>query len=145
MFLGHTISQLKRSNHLSLPVHWRNMISGGIYITQGFDRNLLILTEETFQEIYRRITALNIADPLVRLLSRMIIGEASFLQMDEQGNISLPKGLMEYADLTRDIVVVGQGNYLEVWSPEQWRQQLSQINDAQANQQRFSALTIATR
>ena len=145
MFLGHYLSQLKRTNHLALPAHWRKLIPGGVYLTQGFDQNLQILTVKTFQELYQRITSLNIADPLVRLLSRMILGEASFVEMDEKGNISLPASLMEYANLNGDFVIVGQGNYLEVWSPDQWHQQQAQINNPQANAQRFSAFTIATR
>ena len=145
MFLGHTLSQLKHSNHLSLPANWRKLISGGVYLTQGFDQNLLILTEDTFQKIYMRIASLNIADPLVRLLSRMFLGKASFLEIDERGVISLPASLMEYANLKKDFVIVGQGDYLEIWSPNQWHQQQSQINDVQANAQRFSTFTIATR
>lgn len=121
------------------------MISGGIYLTQGFDQNLLILTEATFHEIFQRISSLNIADPLVRLLSRMFLGKAIFLKLDSRGAISLPASLMKYANLSDDLVIVGQGDYLEIWSPDQWDLQQVQINDAQANSQRFSTFTIATR
>jgi len=144
LFLGHHLSGLINSNHLTLPSNWRKSISGGVYLTQGFDQNLLILTENTFGEIYSRITSLNITDPLVRLLSRMFLGEAVFLEIDDKGKISLPSKLMEYAKLTVDFVIVGQGEYLEVWSPDQWRMQQSELNDAQANAQRFSAFTIST-
>ena len=144
MFLGHYISRSKRSNHLSLPANWRKLISGGVYLTQGFDQNLLILTEDAFQEIYSQITSLNIADPLVRLLSRMFLGKASFLEINQKGIISLPSHLMEYAGLNNDIVIIGQGKYLEVWNPEQWDQQQSELNNAQANSQRFSTLTLVT-
>jgi MraZ protein len=145
LFLGHTFSQLKYANHLSLPDNWRKLISGGVYLTQGFDQNLILLTEDTFQNIYTRITLLNIADPLVRLLSRMFLGKASFLEINERGVISLPANLREYANLKKDFVIVGQGDYLEIWSPDQWLLQQSQINDVQANAQRFSTFTIATR
>ena len=145
MFLGHHLSKLKRQNHLSLPSNWRKLISGGVYLTQGFDQNLLILTEDVFQEIYLQIASLNIADPLVRLLSRMILSKAIFLEMSEEGVIPLPANLMEYANLQNDFIIVGQGNYLEVWSPDQWEKQQSEINDTQANAQRFSSFTIATR
>ncbi len=144
MFLGHFRSQLKQSNHLFLPEIWRKSISGTVYLTQGFDQNLLILTEGTFHEIYLQLTALNIADPLVRLLSRMFLGKASSLEMNKNGAITLPDSLMEYANLINEFVIVGQGDYLEVWSPDQWQQQQTQINDVQANTQRFSTLMITT-
>jgi MraZ protein len=145
LFLGHHHSQLKNSNRLSLPSHWKQAISGGIYLTQGFDQNLLILTVGAFQEVYLRITSLNITDPLARLLLRMFLGAACFLEMDEKGILLLPTDLMKYANLNGKIVIVGQGDYLEIWSPDQWHQQQSQINDAQSNATRFSAFTIATR
>jgi len=145
LFLGQTHSQLKQSNRLSLPLNWRKLISGGIYLTQGFDQNLLLLTEATFHEIFQRISSLNIADPLVRLLSRMFLGKAIFLIPDSRGSISLPASLMKYANLNDELVIVGQGDYLEIWSPDQWDLQQAQINDAQANSQRFSTFTIATR
>ncbi len=53
-----------------------------MYITQGFDRNLQVLTAGAFQEIYRKVISLNIADPLARLLLRLILGTATELGMD---------------------------------------------------------------
>ncbi len=144
MFLGYYTSRSKHSNHLSLPTNWRKLISGGVYLTQGFDQNLLILTEDAFQEIYSQITSLNIADPLVRLLSRMFLGKASFLEIDQKGTISLPANLMQYANLNNDFVIIGQGKYLEIWNPDQWHEQQSELNNAQANAQRFSTLTLVT-
>lgn len=143
MFLGHTLSQLKHNNQLMLPANWRKMISGGVYLTQGFDQNLLVLTEGTFKGLYQQITSLNIADPLARLFSRMFLGKAVFLDLDKNGVFVIPSSLMDYANLNGELVLVGQGEYLEVWSPEQWDQQQGQINDAQANSQRFSTFTIS--
>ena len=145
MFLGQHLGQLKDPNLVCLPLNWRRSISGAVYLTQGFDHNLLILTEETFQEIYLRITALNLTDPRARLLSRMLLGRAVLLEIDQNGNLALPAGLMDYADVTGEFVLVGQGSYLEVWSPDAWHQQQAEINDTQANAQRFSTFVISTR
>ncbi len=120
------------------------MISGGVYLTQGFDQNLLILTEAAFHEVFLRVSSLNIADPLVRSLSRMILSRAFFMKLGSKNVISLPADLMEYANLNEELVLVGQGNYLEIWSPDQWEQQKAQINDAKTNAHRFSTFTIST-
>lgn len=145
MFLGHHLTPLKSSNRLTLPTGWRRLLEGGIYLTQGFDRNLLILTAETFQEIYERISSLNITDPLARLLLRMFLGTASYLELEENEAIMVPQNLMEYANLKGKVVLIGQGEYLEVWSPGHWAEQEAQIQDVQANAARFSAFNIATR
>jgi MraZ protein len=144
LFLGHHLTQLKKSNRLPIPSSWRKLISSGVYLTQGFDQNILILMPGTFQEIYARITALNITDPLARLLMRMFLSTASYVESVENETISLPQDLLGYANLESNVVVVGQGDYVEVWSSDLWQQQQSEIQDSQANAQRFSAFTIST-
>jgi MraZ protein len=144
LFLGHHLTQLKKSNRLPIPSSWRKLISSGVYLTQGFDQNILILMPDAFQEIYARITALNITDPLARLLMRMFLSTASYVESVENETISLPQNLLDYANLESNIVVVGQGEYVEVWSSDLWQQQQSEIQDSQANAQRFSTFTIIT-
>ena len=144
MFLGHHFTQLKNSNRLPIPSNWRKLISSGVYLTQGFDQNILILTPNMFREIYGRITALNITDPLARLLLRMFLSTASYIESVENETIVLPSNLLGYANLESNVVVVGQGDYVEVWSSDLWQQQQSEIQDSQANAQRFSTFAIST-
>lgn len=144
MFLGHHLTQLKNSNRLPIPSNWRKLISDGVYLTQGFDQNIMILTPNMFQEIYARITALNITDPLARLLLRMFLSTASYVEGMDNETITLPPDLLGYANLESNAVVVGQGDYVEVWSSDLWQQQESEIQDSQANAQRFSAFVIST-
>jgi DNA-binding transcriptional regulator/RsmH inhibitor MraZ len=40
--------------------------------------------------------------------------------------------------------VVGAGQYLEVWDVQKWNEQLTQLNDSEANARRFSELDLAT-
>lgn len=143
MFLGHHYTQLKDSNRIHIRQDWRKLISDGVYLTQGFDKNILLLTPDTFQEIHLRISELNIADPLVRLFLRMFLGTASFVENIENETISLPTELMGYASLETNVVMVGQGDYVEVWSADMWQQQEAEIHDAYANSQRFSAFNIS--
>jgi MraZ protein len=98
---------------------------------------------KTFQEIYTRITALNITDPLARLLLRMFLSTASYIESVENETISLPQDLLTYANLESNVVVVGQGDYVEIWSTDLWQQQQIEIQDSQANSQRFSVFTIS--
>ena len=130
---------------MSVPSAFRDQLAQGAYITQGFDRNLVILSADAFQEIYRRIKSLNLADPLARLLVRMILGTAHDLRIDGNGRILIPDELREFAALAEKALLIGQGDYLEIWSPELWTAQEAQLKDAEANAARFSMLTISTR
>ena len=145
MFLGKYFLKFDKDMRLSIPSQFREELAGPIYITQGFDRNLLVLTKTAFQEIYRRVGSLNMADPLARILLRMILGTAYELHMDKNGHLMIPAELKEFANLQGDILLVGQGDYFEIWSAALWNNQEAQLKDADANSSRFSKLTVATR
>ncbi len=145
MFLGKHSSKLDKNNRLSTPSQFREELANRSYITQGFDRNLLVLTRDAFQEIYRRVVSLNIADPLARVLLRLILGTAHEVHMDKNGHLPIPDELKEFANLHDDVLLVGQGDYFEIWSADLWNKQETQLKDADTNSNRFSKLTVATR
>lgn len=143
MLLGLYTSILETDNRLILPEHFRGAYSDGLYLTQGFDRNLMVLTNHAFEAIYKRITSFNLADPVARLLLRMILGSAYQTDLGTNGDIHIPTPLKEFGALEREVVSVGQGDFIELWSPEAWDQQAKQILAAEAN--RFSTLNLSTR
>ncbi len=57
----------------------------------------------------------------------------------------IPDNLKEFANLHDDILLIGQGDYFEIWAPDLWNMQEAQLRDAETNSARFSMLTIATR
>ncbi len=145
MFLGKFSRTLDNRSRFSLPSTFRGQLSSGAYLTQGFDRNLQVLTSGAFQEIYRTVVSLNIANPLARLLLRLILGTAQELGVDANGQLTIPEELKEFANLQEDIFLIGQGEYFEIWAPDLWNKQEAQLRDAEANSSRFSALTVTAR
>ena len=142
MFLGKFSRILDHKSQFSVPPVFRGSLAGGAYLTQGFDRNLQVLTADAFQEIYRTVISLNITNPVARALLRLILGTAHEAAVDANGELSIPEELKNFANLNKDIFLIGQGEYFEIWSPDQWDQQETQLRDAEANANRFSALTV---
>ncbi len=145
MFLGKFSRTLDAKSRFSVPSSFRGSLDGRAYVTQGFDRNLQVLTSDAFQEIYRTVVTLNIANPLARLLLRLVLGTAHELGVDANGQLTIPEELKDFANLHDDIFLIGQGEYFEIWSPELWDKQEAQLRDAEANAGRFAALTVTTR
>ncbi len=144
MFLGQYQHSLDDKGRLTIPARFRDLLDKGAYVTQGFDRNLMVMTGAYFQQVYDRVSAMNLTDPSTRLLRRLIFSTAYPVEVDRSGRILLPQSLRQYISLNGDAVIVGQGEYFEVWSPPIWSEQLSQMQDADANTQRFSALDLST-
>src|SRR3989304_6063560 len=109
MFLGHYQHNLDDQGRLMIPARFRELLEGGAYITQGFDKCLMVMTEAYFREVYERLEAMNLADPTTRLLRRLILSNAYPFEVDKVGRILIPGNLRQVASLEGAAVVGGQG------------------------------------
>jgi MraZ protein len=144
MYLGQKQLFLESDLQVEIPEQFRNLFAEGAYITRGFEQNLLIMSNSVFEALYERVAELNIADPLARLLLRLIFGNASKVDLTASGHILLPEDLKSFAGLEKELIMVGQGSYLEVWAPGNWEKQTSNLLDAEANSGRFAKLDLAS-
>lgn len=145
MFLGQYQHTLDEKGRLMIPARFREMLDSGAYITQGFDKCLMVMTEAYFKEVYDRLNAMNLTDPTARLLRRLILSNAYPVEVDKVGRILVPGNLRQVINLQNEATIAGQGEYFEVWTPADWAAQVTQLNDTDANNQRFAALDLSKK
>ncbi len=143
MFLGQYQHNLDEKGRLTIPAKFRDALADGAYLTQGFDRNLRLLTEVDFETMAEQINRLSMTDPSIRQLRRLIFATASEVQLDRIGRTLVPQFLREFAGLNTEAVIVGVGEAIEIWSPEAWAEQEGLLQDAEANAQRFAELDLS--
>ena len=144
MFLGHFQHNLDDKGRLMIPARFRELLEGGAFITQGFDKCLMVMTETYFKQVYERIEAMNLADPTARLLRRLILSNAYPVEADKVGRVLVPQNLRTFLGIeSGELIVAGQGEYFEVWTPAMWSEQMAQLQDTDANNQRFSTLDLS--
>jgi MraZ protein len=144
MFLGQYQHNLDDKGRLMIPARYRDLLAAGAFITQGFDRCLMVMTEAHFNEVYTLINSLNMADPSARQLRRMILSNAYQVEVDKVGRILIPQNLREFLGVANgELIVAGQGEYFEVWAPAGWRSQMDALQDVEANAQRFATLNLS--
>jgi MraZ protein len=144
MFLGQYQHNVDSKGRLTIPVRYRDLLEDGAYITQGFDRNLMIMTTEAFETITQRVRQMSITDPRSRLLRRLIFSSGERVDVDKAGRILIPQFLRNAAGLDGEAMIVGVGDYFEIWSPELWAEQASQLQDSESNAERFMAFDISS-
>ena len=142
MFLGQYQHSLDEKGRLTIPARFRELLDGGAYVTQGLDKCLVVMTSASFARTMADLSAMNMADPNARLLRRVILSNAYPIDVDKAGRMLVPQQLREFAGLNGEAIVAGQGEYFEVWGPAAWNEQMQQMQDTQANYQRFSALNL---
>lgn len=144
MFLGQFQHNLDDKGRLMIPARFRELLEGGAFITQGFDKCLMVMTEAYFKQVYERIEAMNLADPTARLLRRLILSNAYPIEVDKVGRILVPQNLRTFLGMpSGELVVAGQGEYFEVWTPATWAEQMALLQDVEANNARFSTLDLS--
>jgi MraZ protein len=145
MFLGQFYHTLDDKGRLTVPSRFRDLlIEEGGYIMQGFDKNLIVLPSSTFESMYHRVNQMSMTDPTARQLRRLLFSTADHVEIDKAGRILLPQFLRQTILLESGVVIVGNGDYFEIWSPEQWSVQAELLQDAQSNAQRFTALNLTS-
>jgi len=144
MFLGQFQHNLDDKGRLMIPARFRELLEGGAYITQGFDKCLMVMTEAYFKQVYERIEAMNLADPTARMLRRLILSNAYPVEADKVGRILMPQNLRAFLGIENgELIVAGQGEYFEIWTPALWSEQMAQLQDTEANTQPFSTLDLS--
>jgi MraZ protein len=144
MFLGQYQHSFDEKGRLTIPAAFRDALKAGAFLSQGFDRNLMVMSADYFQQVYERINSMSITDPSARLLRRLLLSNAYQVELDRSGRILLPANLRDFLAIDGEAILVGQGEYFEIWTPTEWRQQTEDLQDVQANAQRFSMLDLST-
>jgi len=144
ILLGQSILPINNQGQLSLPANITAALHHHAFLTQGFDRNLLLMSSESFERIYSFIKNTSISDPLARLLVRLFLANAVELDIDESGQVQIPSYLSELVGTSDKMVAVGQGDYFEIWSALSWDEQSILMGDYQANGNRFAKYNLAT-
>jgi len=144
MFLGQFQHNLDNKGRLMVPARYRDLLATGAFITQGFDKCLMVMPEAYFKQVYDRINSMNPTEATTRLLRRLILSNAYPVEPDKVGRILVPQNLRGFLGIeSGELVVAGQGDYFEVWMPADWQTQMDKLQDVEANEQRFAALDLS--
>lgn len=122
MFLGRFTHTIDAKGRLAIPAKFRAALSERIVVTRGIDRCLSVYPIDEWQALASRVSGLSISDPDARQFRRMVFAEAADEALDPQGRVLVPVELRRYAELSREVIVVGMNTYVELWNPERWTQ-----------------------
>jgi MraZ protein len=81
---------------------------------------LAIYPLPVWELIEKEIQDLPSLNPAVKRFQRLVLGYATDLELDSSGRLLLPQSLRDYAQLDKSVVLIGQGNKLELWSESLW-------------------------
>ncbi len=108
-----------------LPIKFRETIGNKFVLTKGIDHNLTIYPIEEWKRVEEKLSKLKQGSLSARNLKRLLQGSAVEVEIDNQDRISIPQNLRVYAGLEKELLFVGQGEYIEIWA----KNRFDEIND----------------
>jgi MraZ protein len=84
---------------------------------------LLLYAAPDWEPIQHKLMSLSSFNPRIRDLQRLLVGNASDVDMDAAGRILIPATLRKLAGLDKDVALVGQGSKFELWDETKWAEQ----------------------
>ena len=125
MFYGEYIHSIDRKGRLILPAKFREVAKSNFiekfYVTRGLDTCLFMFSEEEWRAQEAKFKSISFTKQEARTFNRLYFSGAVEVVPDKQGRILLPQYLKDFAQIKRDVLLVGVSNRIEIWAKDKWQ------------------------
>ena len=120
MLLGEYKHTIDPKGRIAVPAKFREKLSSGAIITRGLDNCLFVFAPKEWQILAEKLINLPLSQANSRAFVRLMLSGATDVEIDKQGRILIPDYLRKFAGLSKQAVVAGLYNRMEVWDLEKW-------------------------
>ena len=118
MFMGEYHHNIDEKSRIIMPSKFRYDLGETFVITRGIDSCLFVYPKETWNNITNKLNELSFTKKDVRSFQRFFLSAATVCEFDKQGRINISSPLASYANLTKECVIIGVNDRIEIWSKE---------------------------
>jgi len=126
VFYGQHEHTIDKKGRIIVPSKFREFLKEydvkKIFVTTGLDKCLFLFTEDEWKTQESKFKAMPFTKSESRKFNRLYFSGAAQVECDGQGRILLPKYLKDFAEIKRDIMIIGVSNRMEIWSKEAWQE-----------------------
>ena len=126
----HTLDDKSR---VIIPSKFRYELGEKFIITRGLEKCLFVYSMDEWNNIIEKLKQLPFTKKDARDFIRFFLSGATECEFDKQGRINITSPLVSYADIIKNIVIIGANDRLEVWSEESWNNFFSNNEDRLAD------------
>ena len=113
----HSVDAKKR---MRMPSKFKAELGANFVITKGSNGQLFVFSNAQFSALYEKMVNLPLFDEEAQKPIRKFLSSAFEAEEDNQGRVLLPKELVGFASIEKNIVFVGVGNRVEIWAEDAW-------------------------
>jgi transcriptional regulator MraZ len=89
---------------------------------------LIIVSEERWKTLLEGTEGKPFTSQATRELQRFLLGNASYVALDQKGRFVVPEYLREFAHIDKDIVFVGISRFVELWDKKTWEEYQKELS-----------------
>ena len=130
MLMGEYHHNIDEKGRLIIPSKFRNDLGEKFIITRGLDKCLFVYSEEEWNKLISKLKTLPFTNKDARNFTRFFLSGATANEFDRQGRINISSSLVNYANLTKECVIIGANDRLEIWSEELWNNFIESNEDS---------------
>ncbi len=130
MFFGSFEHSLDDKNRLLIPSRLRGQLGNKLFIMKGYEGSLAIYPNEQFEKYLHKLETLPYESKLSRDIERISLSSVFELDVDKVNRIQIPAALINKYKISKEVVVVGVIDHIEVWSKAKWEEYLK-TNEAE--------------
>ena len=120
MFMGEFHHNIDDKGRLVIPNKFRLELGERFIITRGLEKCLYAYSMTEWNNIVTKLKQLPFTKKDARTFIRSFFSGAAECEFDRQGRINITSPLVSYADLTKECVVIGANDRLEIWGKANW-------------------------
>jgi MraZ protein len=120
MFMGEYNHTIDAKGRLIVPSKFREALGDTFVVTKGLDGCLFVYDNEEWSIFEEKLKLLPITNKDARKFVRFFLAGAAEVEVDKQGRILIPNVLREFAELNKDVVLIGVASRIEIWSKERF-------------------------
>lgn len=120
MLIGEYHHSIDDKGRLIIPSKFRYDLGDKFIVTKGLDGCLFVYPKNEWENIVSKLKVLPFTKKDARVFMRFFLSGATECEFDKQGRINITSPLAEYADLTKECVVIGVNDRLEIWDKDRF-------------------------
>lgn len=121
-FLGTFFHSIDSKGRLIVPAKFRAELGKDFVVTRGLNGCLNVYPMKAWEEVTEKLKTIPMTDVNGRKFMKFLIAGASGGEIDSQGRISLASNQKDYANIQKDVAIVGNIDYFEIWDKEKWEE-----------------------
>ena len=129
MYFGSFTHNLDDKGRLMIPRKMREELGYKVYIMKGFDGSLSLYNEERYQKLVEEFSRLSFNQSKVRDYLRLQFASTYEMEVDKLGRVQIPTALLTKYGISKEVLVLGIGDHIEVWDKVKYEEYENSIRD----------------